>query len=43
MRRTFNCGIGGVIVVAPESADGILEALRAAGEAPRIIGDVGAA
>ncbi|MEM6413359.1 MAG: phosphoribosylformylglycinamidine cyclo-ligase [Pseudomonadota bacterium] len=38
MRRTFNCGIGGVLIVAPESVDSILAQLRDAGEAARIIG-----
>ena len=38
MRRTFNCGIGGVVVVAAADADGVLAALREAGEAPRFIG-----
>jgi phosphoribosylformylglycinamidine cyclo-ligase len=40
MRRTFNCGIGGVVVCAPESADKTLAALKASGEDARIIGDI---
>ena len=40
LRRTFNCGIGGVLIVAPESADGFVQTLVAAGEDARIIGEV---
>lgn len=40
MRRTFNCGIGGVLVVADDTAPSIMDALFAAGEAPRLIGAV---
>lgn len=40
MRRTFNCGIGGVVVVAPDAVEQVLNELRAAGEAASIIGDV---
>ncbi len=40
MRRTFNCGVGGVLVVRRGSADRLIAALREAGEAPRLIGDV---
>lgn len=40
MRRTFNCGIGGVVVCAPEKADGVVAALTAAGERAHIIGAV---
>ncbi|MEO5577706.1 MAG: phosphoribosylformylglycinamidine cyclo-ligase [Sphingomicrobium sp.] len=32
LARTFNCGIGMVAVVRPEEADGVAEALEAAGE-----------
>ncbi|MEQ1930176.1 MAG: phosphoribosylformylglycinamidine cyclo-ligase, partial [Parvularculaceae bacterium] len=38
MRRTFNCGIGGVVVAAEEAVDRLLAALVAQGEAPRVIG-----
>ena len=34
MLRTFNCGIGMVIVVDPARRDAVIAALRAAGEAP---------
>ena len=40
MLRTFNCGIGGVLIVASHAADDIMAALQANGEAPRIIGDI---
>ncbi len=43
MRRTFNLGVGLVVVVAPEAADGALARLRAAGEAPFVAGRVVAA
>lgn len=40
MRRTFNCGVGGVLAVAEGSGDQIAEMLRAAGETPRVVGVV---
>lgn len=40
MRRTFNCGVGGVVVCAPEHADGLLADMTEAGEMALIIGDV---
>lgn len=40
MRRTFNCGVGGVLIVAPEGADALIAALVDAGETPRRIGDL---
>lgn len=40
MRRTFNCGVGGVLVVRKTAADAILSTLRKAGEDARIIGDI---
>ncbi|MGD9798971.1 MAG: phosphoribosylformylglycinamidine cyclo-ligase [Parvularculaceae bacterium] len=40
MRRTFNCGVGGVLAVRAPAVDRILGALSAAGEKPRVIGDV---
>jgi len=40
MLRTFNCGIGMVVVAARTRADEVLAALRAAGETPVIIGKV---
>ncbi len=43
MLRTFNCGIGMVLVVAPEAAEGAIAAARAAGETAMPIGEVTAA
>jgi phosphoribosylformylglycinamidine cyclo-ligase len=40
MLRTFNCGIGLVIVAAREQAGQVLQELRATGEAPMIIGRI---
>lgn len=40
MRRTFNCGVGGVLVTAPDFVDEALAALAAAGETARVIGDI---
>ena len=38
--RTFNCGMGMVLVVAHESADAVVGVLEAAGEAPIRIGEL---
>ncbi len=40
MHRTFNCGIGMVVVVARADADAALTRLRAAGERASVIGEV---
>ncbi len=40
MARTFNCGIGIALIVAPDDADAVMESLKAAGEAPIAIGAV---
>ena len=40
MRRTFNCGVGGVLVVRKPAVDRICGALAEAGETARVIGDV---
>ena len=40
MYRTFNCGIGMVVIVAAEQADAALAQLRAAGESAQVIGTV---
>jgi phosphoribosylformylglycinamidine cyclo-ligase len=40
MYRTFNCGIGMTVIVAPEQLTAALACLRAAGEAATVIGEV---
>ncbi len=40
MLRTFNCGIGLILVVAKAGVDATLDALKAAGEAPIVIGEL---
>lgn len=40
MARTFNCGIGMAVVVAPEDVASVTEALTAAGETVHRIGDI---
>jgi phosphoribosylformylglycinamidine cyclo-ligase len=40
MLKTFNCGIGMVVVAAKAQADAVLGALRAAGEDPVLIGEI---
>jgi phosphoribosylformylglycinamidine cyclo-ligase len=40
MLRTFNCGIGMVIVAAKADADGLVRVLQEWGEAPHIIGEI---
>jgi phosphoribosylformylglycinamidine cyclo-ligase len=40
MLRTFNCGIGMVVVASKARVDDVLAALKAAGEDPVVIGDV---
>jgi phosphoribosylformylglycinamidine cyclo-ligase len=40
MLKTFNCGLGMVVVAAKAQADGVLAALRAAGEAPLVVGEI---
>jgi len=40
MRRTFNCGVGGVVVTAPDAVDVTLAKLQAAGETAHVIGDI---
>jgi phosphoribosylformylglycinamidine cyclo-ligase len=41
MYRTFNCGIGMVVVVSPRDAQAALSALEASGESASIVGSVG--
>ncbi|OZB72040.1 MULTISPECIES: phosphoribosylformylglycinamidine cyclo-ligase [unclassified Thiomonas] len=40
MRRTFNCGVGFVLVVAAAEAEAVLATLRAEGETGWIIGEI---
>ncbi|TFH26140.1 MAG: phosphoribosylformylglycinamidine cyclo-ligase, partial [Myxococcales bacterium] len=40
MRRTFNIGVGFTMVVAPESAAGLVDALNASGERAFVMGEV---
>ncbi len=40
MRRTFNCGIGLMLALAPEHLDGALRRLRESGERPFVVGEV---
>jgi phosphoribosylformylglycinamidine cyclo-ligase len=42
MRRTFNCGLGLVIVVPPAEAEKVRAACEAAGEAAFLVGDIAA-
>lgn len=41
LARTFNCGVGMVLAVAPERADAVIERLEAAGETVWRIGAIG--
>ncbi len=43
MRRTFNCGVGFVLVVAAEHAEPVLAALLNAGETAFVCGELRAA
>jgi phosphoribosylformylglycinamidine cyclo-ligase len=40
MRRTFNCGIGLVIIVPASEADGVLKKLRLLKEKAYLIGEI---
>jgi len=40
LRRTFNCGMGFLLIVAPESAEAVLAGLLEAGEAPFVCGEL---
>jgi len=40
MLKTFNCGIGMVVVAASNAAGTVVAALRAAGESPIVIGEI---
>ncbi len=40
MRRTFNCGVGFILIVSPENAEPVLEALLEAGETAFVCGQL---
>jgi len=40
MRRTFNCGVGFILIVAPENAEAVLAALLNVGEAAFVCGQL---
>ncbi len=40
MRRTFNCGVGGVLICRPDIAEDIVAKLESVGEKARPIGDI---
>ncbi len=40
MLRTFNCGIGMIVIVGKARADEVIAALKSAGEDPVVVGDV---
>jgi len=40
MRRTFNCGVGGVVVCTPAASARVASALQDAGETVRVIGEI---
>ncbi len=40
LRRTFNCGVGLILIVAPEDAPDVLEGLLAAGEDAFVCGQL---
>jgi phosphoribosylaminoimidazole (AIR) synthetase len=43
MRRTFNCGVGFMLIASPEHAPAVLESLLDAGEDAFVIGELSAA
>ncbi|HUH09502.1 MAG TPA: AIR synthase-related protein, partial [Brevundimonas sp.] len=43
LRRTFNCGVGFILIVSPENAEPVLAALLNAGEEAFICGQLEAA
>ena len=43
MRRTFNCGVGFILVVGPENCEAVLEGLLEAGETAFVCGQLVAA
>jgi len=43
MRRTFNCGVGLMLIVSPRDAEAVLAALVNAGEAAFVCGELASA
>ena len=43
LRRTFNCGVGFMLIVGPDAVDPVLSALLATGEAPFVCGELASA
>ena len=41
MRRTFNCGVGLILIASPRDAEAVLTALLNAGEAAFVCGELG--
>jgi phosphoribosylformylglycinamidine cyclo-ligase len=39
MLRTFNCGVGMILIVQPEKASAVMKVLKAAGEKPFVLGE----
>jgi phosphoribosylformylglycinamidine cyclo-ligase len=40
LRRTFNCGVGFILIVAPENVETVLEGLLGAGETAFVCGQL---
>jgi phosphoribosylformylglycinamidine cyclo-ligase len=40
MLRTFNCGIGLIVIAAPDAAEAVVAALQTEGESPVLVGEV---
>ena len=43
MRRTFNCGVGLMLIASPRNAEAVLAALLDAGETAFVCGELAAA
>ena len=43
LRRTFNCGVGFILIVAPENVEAVLEGLLGDGEVAFVCGQLEAA
>ena len=40
LRRTFNCGVGFILIVSPRNAEAVLGALLEAGESAFVCGEL---